>query len=249
MQDHSKRLSWLRDRPIAHRGKADAAMLENTLAAFSGCVAGGTPIELDVHLSRDGVPVVIHDFHLGRLCGADVTVEALSVAQLQALPLLGTEARIPTLGEVLRLVAGRVPVLIEIKARGRSRELEAATWRELADYGGPYAVQSFDPGAILWFRRHAPQVLRGQLVSDEADDQVYRGRAWRLAMRALLPNLLTRPDFVAVKLSMLTPRYARYVKARAGCVLGWTVRGEADWQLCAARGVNVIYEGPRVAAG
>src|SRR5690606_2438536 len=102
-------------RPLAHRGLHGPGVPENTLPAFRAAIAAGYGIELDVQPARDGTPLVFHDSGLRRMAGIDAPVSSLSVAEAAAYPLLGTTHGIPTLEEVLALVAGRVPVLIEVK--------------------------------------------------------------------------------------------------------------------------------------
>ena len=184
---------------IAHRGLFDnaAAYPENTLPAFDRAVRAGYGIELDVHLSKDGHPVVVHDDRLARLCGQDVAVVDLTGEELRRLRVCGSAETIPLLGEVLDLVAGRVPLIIEIKYDGDIAATCRAVDAVLSTYDGRYCIESFDPRALLWYRRHSPEVIRGQLADDFPDEVRIKGwwQAWALAN--LIFNPLTSPDFIA----------------------------------------------------
>ena len=131
--------------PIAHRGlhAAQDGRPENSLAAFARCCALGFPAELDVRLTRDGRVVVFHDRALKRLTGARGRVEDRDVGDLRRLRLLETSQRIPLLEEVLELVDGRVPLLLELKAGAPGTALEAAILEALRGYRGEVAIQSF----------------------------------------------------------------------------------------------------------
>src|SRR4051794_26055161 len=143
--DRDLRDGWLVRTPIAHRGlhAAHEGRPENSLAAFARCCALGFPAELDVRLARDGEVVVFHDRALKRLTGAAGRVEERDAAELRALRLLGTDERVPLLAEVLELVGGRVPLLVELKSGAPAATLERAVLRVLDGYPGEVAIQSF----------------------------------------------------------------------------------------------------------
>lgn len=184
----------------AHRGLHAIAkgVPENSLRAFSLAVDAGFGIELDVHLSKDGKLVVMHDDSLRRTCGVDGAIEERTREELQDLRLEGTEEKLPLLEQVLALVAGRVPLLIEGKAyRGNQAKLAAAIYRAMEGYRGDYCIESFDPRVVLWFRKNAPQVVRGQLSGCLRRHGAKVGRIVDFAMRNLLIHALSRPDFIA----------------------------------------------------
>ena len=155
--------------PIAHRGLHDDIREENSISAFKAAIEHGFAIETDVHLLKDGVVAVHHDNSLKRVCGKDVKIESLTSKQLKDYPMtLGGEI-IPTLPEMLKLVDGKVPILIELKTLcgWRNNSLAKAVLRDLKDY--PYkdviALQSFDPFAVKWCRKHQSEYPFGQLAS------------------------------------------------------------------------------------
>ena len=167
---------WLTARPIAHRGLHDRAsgIPENTLAAAEAAVAGGYAIECDVQLSADGEAMVFHDAALGRLTEATDPVESRTAADLGSLAIAGTQERIPTLAEFLGRVAGRVPVIVEIKSRfDGDRRLTRRAAAIVAGFDGPVALKSFDPDLVATLAEVAPEIPRGIVAEASQDDPAY----------------------------------------------------------------------------
>ena len=193
----------LRDRGCrlyAHRGLHAAGVPENSLPAFEAACRAGYGIELDVQMTADGALVVFHDDDLLRVCGEAGIVQALTLAQLKTRRLAGGEERIPTLDEVLALVDGRAPLLVEIKNSRRIGALTRAVAARLDAYAGPYVLESFTPLALHILRRERPQAPRGQLVAAFSSGGV--ALPLRLLLSNLLLNCLSRPDFIAFDLKM-----------------------------------------------
>lgn len=181
--------------PYAHRGLHGADVPENSLAAFRAAVEAGVGIELDVQLSADGEVMVFHDESLLRMTGKDGSLYAHTCEELSLLRLAGTDEHIPTLREVLALVAGRVPLLVEIKPEHAVTSLCAKTAALLDAYDGAYMIESFHPLAVRWFCKNRPAVVRGQLSAH----LFVRGKrtASLFLVENLLLNFLARPDFIA----------------------------------------------------
>ena len=184
----------------AHRGLHDNASdaPENSLAAFRKAVEKGFGIELDVQLTKDLVPVVFHDFTLKRVCGVDKKVRELTFDQLQELRLCGSDQRIPSFDQVLRLVKGRVPLIIEYKIEALDTRVCELGDRLLSDYPGAYCMESFNPLGVWWYKRHRKEVFRGIL----SDNYVKNGdRAFPAIFYEILHNMLfnflAKPDFIA----------------------------------------------------
>ena len=235
---------WLRERPIAHRGLHGDGVPENSLAAFEAAARAGYPVELDVRLTADGVPVVVHDVRLERLCGVDAAVAELERADLADLTLLDSGAGVPTLADALATVDGRVPVLVEVKSRERPGAVEAAVARVLDGYDGAFAVQSFNPLTVWWFRRHRPGWPRGQ-VAGRLGDVPDAGPLARFVCRRLLASPLARPGFVAYEHDAL-PYWPVTLHRRLGVpVLAWTVRTPAGLEHAREHADNVIFESIR----
>lgn len=216
-------------RNFAHRGlhTPDKTVPENSLLAFSLAVEAGYGIELDVQLSRDGHVVVFHDSTLNRVCGVDARVEEKTFPELKQLSLCGTEETVPLLTEVLALVHGREPLIVELKTGKRNRDLCEKTLALLRNYPGKFCIESFDPTIVAWFRFHAPEILRGQLANQPNEYPKALPRLLAALMGNTLMNFLGRPQFIAYKIG------PRPVTTRLSCLLGamnigWTSHSRAN---------------------
>lgn len=247
-------MRWISSVPIAHRGlhSGNAACPENSLPAFEAALLGGYAIELDVHLSADGQVVVFHDDDLERMTGQRAPIARRSWREIRRLRLLGTGHGVPSLEEVVDLVGGKVPLLVEIKDQGRLRALCAASLACLRHGRGPVAVQSFNPYAMGWFARHAPQVPRGQISGDfRGEDLAFYKK---FLLERLLLNRVSRPHFIAYDHRALPHRRVARARSRGLPVLAWTVRSEHEAARALKYSDNVIFEGfrprpnPRVGA-
>lgn len=248
-----RRLERMRQFRYAHRGlhNLPRGVPENSLLAFRYAVTGGFGIELDVRLSRDRIPVVIHDGSLKRLCGVEGFVEKSSVEQLKKLRLLGTRESIPTLEEVLQLVDGKVPLLLELKTyKNNVRDLCLKTSQLLEPYRGEFAVESFDPRVLRWLRHNEPFIVRGQLLETRKDSE-RRKRYGMLAPFLLLSNVLTRPDFLACPFQNRQGAFLRFcIDVLKGQEVCWTIQSQQDLEAAEQAGAMVIFEGflPKKAA-
>lgn len=188
---------------FAHRGLYDNASEapENSMAAFRKAVEADFGIELDVQLSKDGVPVIMHDEDLRRACGVDRPVKSLTLEELKKLRLFQSEETVPTLREFLDMVHGRVPLIVEIKADNTTDVSLCGPIQALLDeYQGLYCVESFNPLVLLWYRTHRKSVMRGQLSEAFSRTKKFESlfhKPFLLQIQFLTSNLLTRPDFIA----------------------------------------------------
>lgn len=217
---HPERAAWLGEHVYAHRGMHGADVPENSLPAFAAAIARGFGIECDVQRSGDGRAVVFHDWELDRLTAETGPVDRRSMAELSQVALRGAPAFIPPLREMLGMVGGKVPVLIEIKSR-RDRRVSAicfAVRRALEGYRGAHAVMSFDPRVSHWFAANSPRTLRGLVVSEE------HAPGWRGDLRRHLALWHARPDFLAYDIRDLPSRFAAAQRRRGLKLLTWTVR-------------------------
>lgn len=236
-----------RGRQFAHRGLHDPRRgpVENTLPAFEAARDAGFGIELDIQFSRDMQVVVFHDDDLARLTGDPRKVRDLTLSELQELPLLGRSgARIPTLRQVLDAVGGTVPLLIELKNGRNNDRLCQALTEHLKDYPGEYIIESFNPLIVAWFRFHAPDVIRGQLVDALPAYRPVVNAAAGVFMAGLLGNCLSRPDFVAYNANaprFFAPHMQRFLFRTP--MAAWTVRDRELAALIQKRGEMNIFEG------
>lgn len=183
----------------AHRGfhQKKSVSPENSLKAFQLAVEGDYGIELDVQLSKDGIPVVFHDYSLNRVCGLDKKVCELTFEQLRLLRLFTSNERIPHFNEVLDLVSGRVPLIIELKIEDKDLGLCSVIASYLHKYRGVYCIESFNPLGLMWFKKNCPRIVRGQLSSNLVKEGGQMDKLRYFALQNLLLNFLTKPDFIA----------------------------------------------------
>ncbi len=209
-------------RDYAHRGLWNEQFPENSLPAFQRAAQCGFGIELDVHLTADDRLCVIHDDDVSRMCGVPMHVHDSTLSQLQALRLKGTDYGIPTLAEVLDTVAGRVPLIVELKSGPRNHVLCRLVLEALEHDQGASCIESFDPRIVRWFRRNAPHVFRGQLAEYPEHP---RGQEW--LMGQLWQHVISRPDFIAWNVNARESLAFRCVKTVfRPWLVGWTVREE-----------------------
>lgn len=235
-----RRVAFLKSHPYAHRGLHGAGTIENSRAAFSAAIAAGHGIELDVQGSADGEAFVFHDAKLDRLTGERGDFAAHSGTELERITLTGTAESLPRLSEILTLVTGRVPILIEVKAPGPLvGVLCLAVRRALEGYRGPVAVMSFNPSVGRWFHDHAPRIVRGLVVTEEND----RGLAGRAKRHLCLWR--AKPDFLAYDIRDLPSRFAAQQRQRGLPVLTWTVRSDDNRETAMQHADQIIYEKPR----
>lgn len=186
---------WLYAHRGLHNNKSDAP--ENSLKAFAKAVEKGYGIELDVQLTKDQVPVILHDYTLKRACHTELEVSKLNYEELKAYHLFKSKERIPTLAEALEVIGGKVPVIVELKIPWRPEALCTKVAEQLKNYQGFYVIESFNPFGLMWYRKHNPKVIRGQLSTDFIKDKIDGNKFQYFLLKHLLFNFLTKPDFIA----------------------------------------------------
>lgn len=231
--------SWLVETPIAHRGLHDKVSPENSLSAFSKAIEKGYAIELDVQLLSDNTVVVFHDESLSRMTGNDGYIKFLNKEDLKVLKLAGSKEHIPTFEEVLKLVDGRTPLLIEIKNQFKVGKLEQKVIDMLKNYNGEFAIQSFNPFSLQYFKNHAPNFLRGQLSGYFKGEKL----AWIkkfLLKRMSFNKSTSEPNFISYDASTLPNRFVRKFKKLP--LLAWTVRSKEEYLKVIKYCDNIIFE-------
>lgn len=247
MQD----LAWLTARPIAHRGLHDAScgIIENTRSAAIAAMEAGYGIEADLQRSADGEAMVFHDGAIDRLMEGTGAVAALPARQLKAIPFRQTADRMLSLGDLCDLVAGRTPLLLELKsAFDGDRRLALRAADILQSYRGPVAAMSFDPDLVSALRAAAPLLARGILASRRYDHPHWKDLP-RDAVRRMTYFLhfpQTRPQFIAYAVQDLpafAPIAAKWILGLP--LLTWTVRTDDDRRRAARWADQIIFEGIR----
>jgi glycerophosphoryl diester phosphodiesterase len=240
---------WLTARPVAHRGLHDAArgIIENMPAAAEAAVAGRFSIECDIQLSADGEAMVHHDDALGRLTEGSAVLLEKTAAELKAVKFNNTPERMMSLGDLCALVAGRVPLVIEVKSHfDGDRRLVKRMAEVLASYSGPAVGMSFDPDQVLALRETMPQRPRGIVAQRDYDDDYWMKLTpgQRRSMRHLRHAFHTRPHFVAFSVNQLpapAPWIARNLFGLP--LLTWTVRTPEQRERAARYADQMIFEG------
>lgn len=214
---------------VAHRGfhdnQSDAP--ENSAKAMRLAVENGYGIELDVQLTKDEKVVVFHDGNLKRVCGVDASVNSMTYEELQELRLLNSEEKIPLFSEVLKIIDGKVPLVMEIKmVDSKTRVCELAN-KELEGYRGTYCMESFHPFAVQWYRKNRPDVIRGQLSANFKKESEKEGfQEW--LVHQLLTNVLARPDFVAYSHKSAGNLSRNLCRMFGATAVAWTIRSQEE---------------------
>jgi glycerophosphoryl diester phosphodiesterase len=225
-------LDWLTARPVAHRGLHGNGIIENSLSAAAAAAAANYAIEVDLQLSKDGEVIVFHDETLDRLTAEQGNVNTRTAVELKAIKLKETSDTIPSLSELLVLVAGKVPLVLELKSPwDGDTTLAKKVADELVTYEGPVVVMSFDPDLVAALKTYAPGLPRGIVA-----ERHYLHPYWKFLsagkkrdLGLLLHFLRTKPHFVAYAqfdLPAIAPLIARYVFGVP--LLSWTVRTEKE---------------------
>ena len=237
------KVAWLKGVTYAHRGLHGPGRPENALSAFAAAIQAGLGIECDIQRSSDGQAMVFHDWELDRLTAETGLLIERSAAKLGQIRIIGNdEDTIPSLRQLLDLIAGRVPLLIEVKTRPSTRipAICLAVRRMLEGYRGPVAVMSFDPRVSSWFARHSSHVVRGLVMSEEGSRTLFaRTRRHIMLWRA-------KPDFLAYDITDMPSRFALAQRKRGFPVLTWTVNTSDLMERALKHGDGPIAEGAGV---
>ena len=228
---------------FAHRGlhSRDKKIPENSLAAFKAAVDAGYGIELDLQFSKDEQIVVFHDDTLNRVCKVKGRVDDYTLAELKEMSLCKTEQRIPLFSEVLELVGGKVPLLVEFKNGPKNDLLCEKTLPLLRAYKGDYCIESFSPFIVKWFRKNAPDILRGQLSAPAPEFEGELGGLSAYLLSHVFTNVICRPHFISYH------KNKKYLSVKLADLLGamryvWTVRPDDDIRRIEKKNEAVIFE-------
>ena len=232
---------WLTDTYVAHRGLFDNnnGVPENSLPAFVKAVENGFGIETDVQMSKDDVLVVYHDDTLKRMTGAEGNLTDYTFEELRKLRLAGTDCVIPTFEEFLQAAQG-VNLIVEIKTHDNIGEVEQKTYDALKSYNGHYCVESFNPFIIRWFKKNAPEVIRGTLSCS------FKGWFKSEFKRKLMANLkLCRwngSQFIAYDAATVATNKAVKRFGKRIPIICWTVRSQQQYDELHDHFDNMIFD-------
>jgi glycerophosphoryl diester phosphodiesterase len=239
-----KDLTWIKERTIAHRGlhSLDKKVPENSIRAFELAIEKNYGIEMDINVLKDGTVVVFHDHHLKRLVpGRTEMLSELNYEDIKELRILETEQKISTLKEVLGMVDGRVPLLIELKPLGDNKLLCENFWKTIKDYKGVYGIHSFSPGIVKWFKNNHPEVIRGQITEYFRDNHKMK-RISKYLMRSMFFNRITKPDFVNYGIKDLPNKYCDKAFKKGMCIIAYASQSQEQFDMVKEHYNNSVFE-------
>ena len=233
---YDDKYSTLLNKPFAHRG-VHSEFPENSMPAFEKSMQLNLGIELDIHLSKDGKIVVFHDDNLIRMTGTNEYIKFLTYEQIKQNKLNDTEYSIPLLEDVLKLVKGKVPILIEIKTNNNMKKLIPALKQLLEGYNGEVFIQSFNPFVLRRCYKQMPNILRGQLSSFFAKERLKFYK--KFPIKRLFFNRFSHIDFISYNIDNLPNKYVSKISLP---ILAWTIRTNADYEKAKLNSNNVIVD-------
>lgn len=249
MQHQTYAPAWLTARPIAHRGLHDwrNGVVENTLGAFAAAMAGNYAIECDLQITRDGEAVLFHDDTLERVKQAQGLVSEHTLEELKQLSFRHSSETIPTLAEMLALVSGKVPLVIELKPQwDGDMSLTRRTLDVLKSYSGPHCLMSFDPDVVEAVRKLSPATVRG-FISDDASQAYYERLpvALRRELRTLSCLARMAPHFISIDIEEVPSAPIAELRRIGMPVITWTVRTQEQRRIADRYTDQITFEGFR----
>ena len=225
---------WLLNTPIAHRGLWGGDIIENSLPAYQNAVDNGYAIEIDLYSTKDGTIVCFHDDTLERMTGEKGFIHDKTLSELKKLSLENSNHKIPTFAELLELVNGKVPLLIEFKDQPDNSYVEKAV-AMLKNYSGKFAVQAFNPLYLRKIKKLAPEFLRGILGTHTPPEE--RNFLTKFVVKNLSLNFLIKPDFISYNHQGLPIKNKKKLP-----LLAWTVTDKDSAKTALKFADNIIFE-------
>ena len=236
------KISWIKETPIAHRGLHTKDIPENSLSAFENALKNNYAIELDVQFTKDKEVVVFHDENLKRITNDTRNIEDVNYDELKSLRLGNTNEIIPTLEEVLELVDSKVAILIEIKDCKDYIELSEKTYEILKGYEGNYAIQSFNPFILEWYKNNASEVVRGQLSGTFTEGSESLNSFEKFALKNMLLNFKSKPNYIGYDLEGIPKSKLESLRKKGVPIIVWTVKNKEDMEKAYKYSDNITFE-------
>ena len=236
------KISWIKETPIAHRGLHTKDIPENSLSAFENALKNNYAIELDVQFTKDKEVVVFHDENLKRMTNDTRNIEDVNYDELKNLRLGNTNEIIPTLEEVLELVDSKVAILIEIKDCKDYIELSEKTYEILKGYEGNYAIQSFNPFILEWYKNNASEVIRGQLSGTFTEGSESLNSFEKFTLKNLLLNFKSKPNYIGYELEGIPKSKLESLRKKGVPIIVWTVKNKEDMEKAYKYSDNITFE-------
>lgn len=237
-----KDLTWIQTHDIAHRGLylKDQSIPENSLSAFSNALSHGYSIELDLNITKDDKVIAFHDHSLERICRDSRLLSDVTYDEIRQLKLFDSNEHIPTLKEVLTLVNGKVPLLIELKPKGNVIRLCESFYRDVKDYSGQFAVFSFHPKVVYWFKKHHPEIIRGQIAEFFKRDDM--NPFFKYLLKSMFFNYFTRPDFISYGIYDMPNRYLDKLKKKNMTIISYAAKSQQELDRIRNLYHNAVFE-------
>lgn len=238
-----KDLSWIRDNLIAHRGlyDQDQHVPENSLKAYQLALNKTYSIELDINILKDGTILAFHDHTFKRACRDERKLSDVSYGDIKDLTLFKSQEIIPKLQDVLNLVQGKVPLLIELKPHGDVVFLCESLMEIMRDYSGKWAVFSFHPKVVLWFKKHYPEITRGQISEYFKEDKNMNFLS-KYLMKSMFFNRFTKPDFISYGIHDMPNKYIDKAMKKGITIISYAARSQAQFDFVKSRYHNTVFE-------
>ena len=236
------KISWIKETPIAHRGLHTKDIPENSLSAFENALKNNYAIELDVQFTKDKEVVVFHDENLKRMTNDTRNIEDVNYDELKNLRLGNTNEIIPTLEEVLELVDSKVAILIEIKDCKDYIELSEKTYEILKGYEGNYAIQSFNPFILEWYKNNASEVVRGQLSGTFTEGSESLNSFEKFVLKNMLLNFKSNPNYIGYELEGIPKSKLESLRKKGVPIIVWTVKNKEDMEKAYKYSDNITFE-------
>ncbi|PKK97142.1 MAG: glycerophosphodiester phosphodiesterase [Tenericutes bacterium HGW-Tenericutes-3] len=238
-----KNLDWLKNNLIAHRGlhTKDQSVPENSVASYKAALQKGYSIELDLNVLKDGTVLAFHDHNFKRLCNDPRELKDVTYEECKDFTLLNTTEKIPRFDQVLKLVDGKVPLLIELKPQGDVIFLCQSFMKMISSYQGKWAVFSFHPKVVSWFKKNHPEVIRGQISEYFKDDKKMNSFA-KYLMKSLFFNRFTKPDFVSYGIYDMPNKYLDKQMKKGLTIISYAARSQEDFDFVKSHYHNTVFE-------
>lgn len=231
-------LDWIKFGYFAHRGLHNESYPENTISAFEHAVRNGFDIEFDVRITKDNKLVVVHDNKLKRLCNSDKKVHSSTFAEIKELKILGSDQTIMLLEDVLSQIPNTTSLLIELKQSNKNKKMVKIFLDTIKNYQHRYAIHSFDPFILFWFKKMDKSIIRGQISKKYSNKHILHG----YLLTNLFFNFLVQPHFINYKFKDLPNKLCDRQKNKR-LVLSYTARNEEELLFIRDRYDNAVFEG------
>lgn len=238
-----KNMDWLKNNFIAHRGlyTEDQRIPENTKVSYQRALDEGYDIELDVNVLKDGTVVAFHDPNLLRLCHDPRYLKDVTFDDIKNLHILDSDQTIMTLESVLKLVDGKANLLIELKPFGDVKYLCESMMECMKSYQGNFAVFSFHPNVVMWFKKHHPTIIRGQIAEYFKNDK-NMNKVMKHLLKTMFFNRFTKPDFISYGIYDLPNKYCDKLMKKGMTVISYAARNQTDFDMVKSHYHNTVFE-------